>query len=347
MDKQVTIAVIGCGHWGPNHIRCFSKIRGCKVKWACDRDIRRLEQVRDSLPFLLTTTDISEVMSDDEVNAVVVSTPTSTHHGITKMMLEHNRDVLCEKPLTEHVDEAEELVRIANDRERILMVGHVFLFNAGIQDLKDYVNRGALGKVYCIDATRTNLGPIRQDVNVVTDLASHDVSILNFLLGTEPVEVSARGESYIKPDVEDIAFITLAYPGKVLAHIHVSWLHPKKLRQITIVGNKKMITWDDVLTNEPPIRIYNKGVERGAREPFYKDYGEFQLLMREEEITIPPVKLSEPLMNQSLHFIECVQRRLNPISGGEFGLRVVRAINAINISLKSQGRPVLINRQDG
>jgi predicted dehydrogenase len=347
MDNQIIMGVIGCGHWGPNHIRNFSSLQGCRVKWACDLDANRLNTIRETFPSVQTTTKITDVVGDNTVNGVIVSTPTLTHYEVTKMCLEHGKDVLCEKPLTVRVDESEELVRIANERNRILMVGHVFLFNIGIQKLKEYIRSGDIGRVYYIHATRTNLGPIRQDVNAVLDLASHDVSIFNFLLDCEPLQVSARGESYLQAGIEDVAFITLVYPNKTLANIHVSWLDPKKERVITVVGEKKMITWDDMVNSEPPLRIYNKGVDREQKEPYYKDYGEFQLLLRDEEIIIPKIKLSEPLRNQSLHFLECLQKAARPISGGEFGRGVVKVLAAINLSLKRNGQPVIIDEQQG
>lgn len=326
---MINVGIIGCGHWGPNHIRIFSSIKGCRVKYACDINADRLEYVKEHYPNIITTTDFERILKDEEVGVVVVATPTSTHYELTKLSLQYNKDVLCEKPLTVRVEESEELVKLAQERQRILMVGHVFIFNVGIQKLKEYLQNGDIGKVYYMHAIRTNLGPIRQDVNAVLDLASHDVSIFNYLLDSEPYEVTAKGGCYLQDGIEDVAFITLKYPKRILASIHVSWLDPKKVRWITVVGDKKMITWDDL--SMEPIRIYNKGV---IKENYYDDYGQFHLLLRDDEILIPKVELKEPLRMQGSHFIECVRSRSIPLSNGMEGLKVVSALKKIQMCLK-------------
>ena len=342
MSENVKMAVIGCGHWGPNHIRSFSAVKGCSVQWACDIKKSQIEYVHELFPTVRTTTDYNDILDDPDVRAVVVSTPTSSHYELAKACLERGKDVLCEKPLAKTFDEARNLVRIAKHQSRTLMVGHIFLFNSGIRKLKEQLASREMGRLYYLQATRTNLGPIRQDVNAVLDLASHDVSIFNYLLDSEPVEVSAVGKSFVAPSIEDVAFITLIYPENILANIHVSWLAPRKVRQITIVGSRKMITWDDLVSIEPPIRIYNQGVAISAAEPVYRDFGEFQLILREEEITLPQVKFSEPLQEQSRHFCECLRNGRNPESDGLFGANVVRVLDAINLSVKSNGKPVAI-----
>lgn len=260
-----------------------------------------------------------------------MATPITTHYKLVKECLNHDKDVLCEKPLTVSVEEAEELVRLADKRGRILMVGHIFLFNTGIQELKKLIKEDRLGKIYYIHSKRTNLGPIREDVNAVYDLASHDVSVFSYLLDLQPKNLIAKGEAFLQKGIEDIAFVTFSYPEKILGNIYVSWLDPQKVRQITVVGDKKMVVLDD-LNNFEPIRIYNKGV---IREPYYDDFGQFQLLLRESEILIPKIKLEEPLRKQNQHFLESIRTRKKPLSDGLSGLQAVKVLSAIQQSLKS------------
>jgi predicted dehydrogenase len=218
------------------------------------------------------------------------------------------------------------------------MVGHTFLFNAGIMRLRQYIRRGKLGRLYNMSAVRTNMGPIRKDVSAVWDLASHDVSIFNFLLDAKPTSVSARAETFIQKGTADVAFITLTYPGKILVNIHVSWLSPRKVREITVVGEKMMLIWDD-MDRVGPIRIYDKKV---VRQQDYESFGEFQLLIKEGDLTIPRVVMTEPLRTQSEHFIRCVRRRQQPLSNGMTGVDVVRVLTAIDQSIRRQGAPVAL-----
>ncbi|MEW6729908.1 MAG: Gfo/Idh/MocA family oxidoreductase [Acidobacteriota bacterium] len=333
---NITIGVIGCGHWGPNHIRTFSTIAGSKVAAAADLDTERLASVAKLYPGLRLVRDYHELLTDSTIDAVVISTPTKTHYKITKEALEAGKQVLVEKPLCLTAIEGEELVQLAKERNLVLMVGQVFLFNNGILKLKEYLEFGDLGKIYCIGSTRTNLGPIRQDVNAVYDLASHDIAIFNFLLGTHPREVSAVGEAFLQKGIEDLAFISMRYPNDILARIQVSWLDPRKVREITLVGDKKMVTWDD-LAVVGPVQIYDKGV---VREPYYEDYGHFHLLAREGDITIPRIKMEEPLKNQARYFLNAIRKGHADVSDGASGLEVVRAIEAIQQSLNQRGAPI-------
>lgn len=335
-DQSIKIGVIGCGHWGPNHIRTFSSLSGSKVVVAADLDQDRLKSIGNLFPGLKLVRDYQEVINDADVDAVVIATPTRTHYKIAKEALEAGKQVLVEKPLCLTGAEGEELVALANKLNRVLMVGQVFLFNNGILKLKEIIDYGDLGKIYYIGSTRTNLGPIRQDVNAVYDLASHDIAIFNFLLGTHPHEVSAVGEAFLQKGIEDLAFISLRYPNDLLARIHVSWLDPRKVREITVVGDKKMLTWDD-LSTAGPVHIYDKGV---VREPFYEDYGHFHLLAREGDITIPRVKLEEPLKNQARYFINAIRKGRADVSDARSGLDVVRVMEAIQRSLQERGAPI-------
>jgi predicted dehydrogenase len=284
--------------------------------------------------------DYRDLLGRDDLDAVVVSTPTQTHYPITRDALLAGKHVLCEKPISHRVEDGEELIRLAEQKNRILMVGHVFLFNNGILKLKELMAANEVGRLYYVTAKRTNLGPIRQDVNSVYDLASHDISILNFLLDALPQRVSAIGQAFLQDRIEDVAFISLQYPDDILANIHVSWLDPKKVREITIVGDKKMVTWDD-LSFTGPVRIYDNQI---VSHPYYHDFGEFQLLAREGNVTIPRVHLEEPLRLQSQYFLSCLRTGRIETCTAEQGVDVVRVIEAIVESLAGQGRPVDVKR---
>jgi predicted dehydrogenase len=335
---NIGIAVIGCGHWGPNHIRNFSTHKQSTVRYCVDLDAKRLKTVGEQFPSVKMTSDLSQALKDEHVNAVVIATPTATHFKLAKLALEAGKHVLCEKPLAGNSQDAAELGRIAKQAGKLLMVGHVFLFNAGILKLKQLLTAGDVGQLYYLHATRTNLGPIRQDVDCVWDLATHDISIFNFLVGSQPTEVSGRGTHYLQDGKSDVAFMTLTYPGNVLANIHVSWLDPKKIRQITAVGDKKMVTWDDMAAGGP-IMIYDKGV---VREPDYNDFGEFQLVTKDGDVLVPKVPGREPLRAQADYFIAAIQAGKLGQCGPDEGLGVVRVLEALQTSMQANGAPVKV-----
>jgi predicted dehydrogenase len=332
----MNIGAIGCGEWGPNHIRTFSNLPDTDVGVCCDIDPERLKTIRELHSNIKTTQDYKELLADKTVDAVVVSTPVNTHYAIVKDCLLSGKHVLCEKPLTSTAEQAEELIEIAEKNQRILMVGHVFMFNNGIQELKNYVRNGETGRIYYLSARRVNPGPVRRDVNVVFDLASHDISIFLYLLESQPVQVSARGKAFLQKGVEDVAFISLIYPNDVMASIQASWLDPQKVRELTVVGKKKMLVWDD-MSKMGPIHIYNRVIEQERRQ--YDGFGEFQLLVRDSDVVVPRISLGEPLRNQAMHFINCVRDRKAPITDGRFGLKVIRVLEAIQSSMDKEGSP--------
>ena len=331
--STVRVGVIGFGQWGPNHVRNFSIMDGVEVVRVCDGSEARLKAAQKFLRGVAVTTHAAEITSAADIDAVVVATPTSTHFALVKAALEAGKDVLCEKPLAQTADQCRELADLAIKRGRILMVGHVFLYNSGVLHLKTDLDRGELGRVYYMDAVRTNLGPVRKDVGAIYDLASHDISIFSFLLGAQPVEVSATGNSVLVAGIEDVGFLTLYYPGNIVCHAHASWLNPRKVRQITIVGDQKMAVWDD-MNNLEPIRYYDKGVTADH----YTSFGEFQMILRDGQIVIPKVKMSEPLQKQDGEFIASVRSRLAPVSDARLGLAVVLVMEAAMESLKNHGR---------
>lgn len=337
-QPMINIGVIGCGQWGPNHIRNFSHASGSRVLICSDLNVARLAVMKETFRNVRTTTNYREILKNSAIDAVAIATPTQSHYQLVKESLLAGKDVLCEKPLCTKVSEARELIRIAKQKKRILMIGHVFLFNSGIQELKRLIQKKACGKIYYMHSERTNLGPFRRDVNAVWDLAAHDISIFNYLLNSSPIEVSARGGVYLQKNIEDVAFISLIYPNNVLVNVHVSWLDPKKVRQITIVGNKKMLIWDD-LDNMGPVKIYNKQV---VQKYYYETFGEFYLLAKEGTISIPKICLFEPLKAQASHFLKCVRTRQNSSSDGISGLEVVKVLSAIQKSLQKRGASVSI-----
>jgi len=340
---SVRIGVIGCGQWGPNHIRVFNSSPDAEVVACSDLEPGRLHQMRVLYPHIRTTTEYWQILGDPDIEAVVLATPTATHHKIVGEALRQGKDVLVEKPLADTLAHALSLAKLARARKRILMVGHTFMFNSGIVKLKEYIQSGMLGRIYYLNAIRTNLGPIRHDVSSVWDLASHDISIFNFLLNSTPLSVSARAEDFIQKGLEDVAFVTLSYPKRVLVNIHVSWLNPRKVREITAVGEKMMVVWDD-LDNVGPIRMYDKKV---VRHKFYESFGEFQLLIKEGDLTIPKLALEEPLKAQSQHFLRAVRSRERPISDAGTGVEVVRALTAIKRSIDRHGASISLPAESG
>jgi predicted dehydrogenase len=334
----LTIGVVGCGYWGPNLIRNFIGAKGVVVKTCADISESRLKHMQALYPFIGVTTDYREIVDDSEIGAVVVATPVSSHFEIAKAALDNGKHVFVEKPLTRTIDEGVTLVQLADEKHRTLMVGHTFVFTAAVNKIKDLIESGELGEIYYISTSRVNLGIFQHDINVIWDLAPHDVSIMNFILSSRPESVSAIGDSYIRPGVEDVAFMTMTYPGNRLTNIQVSWLNPSKIRKTTVVGSKKMLVYDDVSSLEK-IRIYDKGV---TVQPHYDTFGEFQLSYRYGDISIPRLDDAEPLKIECQHFVDCVERGMIPKSSGRDGLDVLLALDAADRSIKENGRQVKI-----
>jgi predicted dehydrogenase len=336
----INIGVIGAGHWGPNHIRIFSQLSQSKVLMCADLSQDRLNFIKGLFPHLQITTNHKEILNNPDISAVVIAAPTSAHYGLAKEALNAGKHVFCEKPLALTTKECTDLRDLAKGKKLTLMVGHVFIFNAAITWLKECIRLGELGKIFYAYSIRTNLGPFRYDVNALWDLASHDISIFNYLFDSTAINASARGQKILGKSHEDLAFSTLEYPDNKIANIHVSWLDPKKVRQITIVGDKKMVQWDD-LDNLGPIRLYDKHVEKTST--FYATYGEFQLLSKEGNIMIPNINLTEPLKTQAQYFLDCISKGQEPIlSDAQKGLDVVKTLEALQQSMDRKGESVLL-----
>lgn len=336
---MINIAIIGCGYWGINHVRVFSELPDAKVILACDAKEERLRVVRERYPLIGTTTDPKEILTNKWVDAVVIATPAAGHFSIAQQCLLAGKHVLLEKPLTTNVSDGEALIKTAEQQGRVLMVGHTFLYNEGIRKVKELVSGESFGKVYYLHATRTNMGPFRDDVNALWDLAAHDVAIFNYLLDAQPEWVSAVGSRVLGNGREDVAFATLSYPDTVIANIHISWVDPNKVRKVVVVGSQRRIVFDD-LNNQERVRIFEKGVAPAKLEA--DSFGEFRLLVRDGDIISPRVEASEPLKNLNAHFLECVATDKRPLTDGLNGLAVVRVMSAIDQSLEQNGSPMKV-----
>ncbi len=334
---MIRVGQIGLGAWGKNLLRNFHSLPGCQVGIGCDQDPKRLEKFRGEYPSVRFTTDFEELLSDERLQAVVIATPPESHYNLAKASLEAGKDVFVEKPLVLKVEEGEELVDLAKREGKVLMVGHIMEYHPATLKLKQLIEDGELGGIYYIYSTRVNLGKVREIENALWSFAPHDVSIILYLLGKVPLKVTANGMAYLRKGIEDVAFSTLYFDGGTLAHIHVSWLDPHKIRKITVVGQKKMVVFDDMESAEK-IRIYDKGVDT-YRD--YENYGEY-LSLRHGDVLIPKLNLVEPLRAECGHFLQCVEERATPRSDGEDGLRVLKVLDAAQKSMKIGGAPVEI-----
>jgi predicted dehydrogenase len=336
---MIRVGAVGCGYWGINYVRVFGELPNCTVTRVCDVRGERLDYVKQRYPLINTHTTVNDLLGDDRLDAVVVSVPASGHYEVVRDSLLAGKHVLCEKPLTTTVDQADDLINLAREQNRVLMVGHTFLYNNAVRKLKEIVRQDEFGRVYYLHATRTNLGPIRQDVNAVWDLAAHDVAIFNYLLDSQPWQVSAVGSKLLGNSHDDVSFITLTYPNGVIANIHVSWADPNKVREVVVVGSNKRVVFDDLNSLEP-LRIFEKGVAPDKKEA--DTFGEYRLLVRDGDILSPRIEPNEPLKTLAQHFLACVSEGAKPLTSGEDGRDVVRVLRAIDSSLRAYGRPVEI-----
>jgi len=342
--NMIEMAVIGCGEWGPNHIRNFSAQPGARMQVAVDLDAKRLQRIRELFPAVQCSSDADKVLADNSIQAVVVATPVQTHFNLVKKALLAGKHVLCEKPLCETAAQARELIDLAETRRRVLMVGHVFLFNPGIIKVKEILDSGAMGSLHYMHAIRTNLGPIRRDCNAAFDLATHDISIFNWLVGCDPLEVSATGGCFLQPGIEDVVSLSLKYPGDIFGTIQASWLNPKKVRQMTVVGSKQMVTWDD-LQMGAPVACYDKGANSNKH---YDDFGEFlRIATWDGDVRLPKVHSEEPLKLQARHFLDSIARGATQKSGGDSAIGVVGVLEAAAKSLRENGRAVAVESGRG
>ena len=334
------IAVVGLGYWGPNWVRNLYQLRSAKRLIACDLDASRRERIRALYPGVELSGRFEDVLDDPDIQGIVIAAPVSTHYPLARKTLEADKSVLVEKPMAMSRAEAADLVRLARDHGRTLMVGHTFEYSAPVLKARELIASGDLGDIFYISSVRANLGLFQRDVNVAWDLATHDISIILMLMGGRvPTAVSCQGQSHYQGDVEDVAMLTLHFARNVIAFIHVSWLDPNKIRRTTIVGSRKMLVYDDTATQEK-LRIYDKGVTVNR---YYDNFGDFQFSYRYGDIQIPRIEESEPLRSECAHFAECISTGATPNTDGLNGLRVVSVLEAANLSLRQGGRMIPIN----
>jgi predicted dehydrogenase len=322
-------ALIGYGYWGPNLARNIQENRDCSLKYVCDLREDRLQNAKGKYPSIEVTPHEERVFKDPQVQAVFIATPIASHFELARKALSSGKDVFVEKPITSNSRDAEQLIELAEKRGSILMVGHIFEYSPSVLKVKELLSEGVLGDVLFISCTRVNLGIHQRDASVIWDLASHDISILIHWLEEEPSSMYVLGRGCVMSGVPDVAFLDIAFPSKVIANVEVSWLSPTKLRRTTVVGTKKMLIYDDTEHLEK-IRIFDKGVV--FTEP--RDFGEFHLSYRTGDVVSPFLENYEPMQAEISHFVDCVKHRETPKTDGRCGLRVVKALEMAEDSLK-------------
>lgn len=344
-EEVVRVAQIGVGYWGPNLLRNLLGMAHTEVVAVADLESARLAEVAPPGAPFVTTRDYRELLGRPDIDAVVIATPAQSHVQLVSEALAAGKHVLVEKPLALSPEDAGALVDLAARRQRVLMVGHTFLYNVAVRRIRQYIDDGELGDVLYIYSQRLNLGRVREDINALWNFAPHDVSILLYLLGAPPAEVTARGFAYLQEEVEDVVFLTLAFPGNVGAHIHISWLDPHKVRRMTVVGRRRMLVYDD-LSPDARIVLYDRGVGRiptAASPRDFHSFADFQLRLRSGDVIIPTLAYDEPLRTECEHFIDCVRHGCRPLSDGHQGLAVVKVLAAAQRSLTRRGEPVRVD----
>ncbi|GCE03732.1 Gfo/Idh/MocA family protein [Dictyobacter aurantiacus] len=325
MRTDLRFGLIGWGYWGPKIARNLDGLSNVSVTMVADLDQSRLASIAVNQPWIKTTTDFHDILNSD-VDGVVIAAPVRAHYYLAKEALLHDKHVLVEKPLTASVAEAEELVEIARQRNRILMVGHTFEYSPAVNELRKLVQNGDLGKIYCVEAERVNLGLFRSDINVIWDLAPHDISILLYLFGKAPESVKVQAHAHLQSHICDIAHLDLEFADQMTAHVHVSWLHPCKIRRVTVIGDARMVVYDDTNPSEM-IKVYNKGADVHA-DPVVS--------YRHGAITIPHIDWVEPLRLECEDFVNSIRTGNQPRANGEVGLAVVRVLEAAQAALEKQ-----------
>lgn len=336
MTKQIKVGVVGCGYWGPNLVRNFRSLPDCSLKVMCDIDEQRLEHLRSLYPGVEGTTDCRHMLNGVGLEAVVIATAVKLHYPLAKASLLAGKHTFIEKPMASSSQECEELVEIARRKGVVLMTGHTFLYSPAVRKIKEIVESGDIGDIRYISARRLNLGLFQKDINVAWDLAPHDISIIQYIMGEQPVSVNCRGSAHITPGVEDVTTMCLSFRGQRTAIIHSSWLDPRKVREMTIVGSRRMIVYDDVAPLEK-IRIFDARVER---PPHYDTFGEFQYAYHYGDVHIPYLKQEEPLKVECQHFLDCIRQGTTPVTDGKQGLELVQILEASSESLRRGGGPV-------
>lgn len=339
---MLKVGVIGAGYWGPNLIRNFMQLPEAEVVGVADRDLGRLKHMKRLYPSIQLTTDHRDLVKSAAIDVIAIATPVDTHYPLALDALRARKHVFVEKPLASCREHCEELISLSEQYSRRLMVGHTFIYTSAVQKIREMIDGGDLGEIYYINSQRLNLGLFQKDINVIWDLAPHDISIILHLLGRDPIAVAAVGTAHVNPQVEDVATVTLFFEKNVIAFIQSSWLDPDKIRRMTFVGSKKMMVYDDI---EPTskIRIYDKSVEKPA---YYDNFAEFVYSYKYGDITIPQLQGGEPISNELQHFVDCILRNERCRSDGRDGLRVVEILEATRESLRQGGKRVPLARRE-
>ena len=335
---MINVAIVGVGYWGPNLARNLAISSDGRLHTLCDARPERLAQFGKQFPGAKLEGDYDKVLCDPEIDAITIATPVNTHFDLAASALRAGKHVLVEKPLAQTSAECRELISLADERGLTLMVGHVFLYNAAVQRVKEYITSGELGQIYYVYSQRLNLGIVRQDVNALWNFAPHDLSIICHWLDAAPEWITANGFSYLQPGIEDVVFMTMGFPGGVGANVHISWLDPHKIRRMTVVGSEKMVVYDDV-NADAPIMVFDKGVVKKLNERRslggFESFGEFQLLTRAGDVLIPKVNFVEPLKVECQHFLNSIRTGERPLTDGRHGLQIVEALETAEKSLKA------------
>lgn len=338
MADKVKVAIIGYGYWGPNLVRNFNALDSCDVTHVIDSRSERLNLVKKNYPTITTSSDPDDAIKSKQVDAVVIATPVFVHYELAKVALENNKHVLLEKPMTSKVSDAEDLINIANSKNLKLMIDHTFLYTSAVQKMKELIGEGVVGNLQYVDSTRINLGLFQPDINVLWDLAPHDISILNYLIDDKPSSVQATGASHTNNEIENIAFLTLNYNSGFIAHFNCSWSSPVKIRQMLIGGDKKMILYNDMEPTEK-VKVYDYGYTHRTDEEKNKILVDYRM----GDIYIPKIPNSEALAGVAKDFISAIQKDVNPVSDYISGINVVKVLEAAQASLKKNGAIININ----
>lgn len=341
MSKKIKVGVAGCGYWGPNLIRNFRLLADVNLKMMCDLNTGRLKHLKSLYPEVETSTDYKHMLNGIGLDAVVVATNVKNHFPMAKAALLAGKHTFIEKPMASSVEECEELVDIAKKNGLILMTGHTFLYSPVVRKIKEIVDKGDIGEIRYISARRLNLGLFQKDINVAWDLAPHDLSIILTLMGEMPESVNCRGSAHVTPGIEDVTTMCLSFSKQRSATIQSSWLDPRKVREMTIVGSKRMIVYDDLAPLEK-IRVFDMRVER---PPHYDTFGEFQYAYHYGDMYAPYIKQEEPLKTECQHFIDCIKYGAQPVSCGLRGTELVRILEASSASLKQGGAPIVFGKK--
>ncbi len=336
---MIRVGIVGLGYWGPNLVRCFTDLEDCKVTSVCDQNCDQLLRMKDRFPSVYPIENYDQLIERDLVDAVVIATPTETHHELARKALERDLHVFVEKPLAKTVAECRDLVDLAAHRNRCLFVGHVFLHSSPVLKLRELIESDELGNISYISSRRLNLGPVREDVSALYDLAPHDISMMLYLLDRKPMSVSCSGFDRLNPGIHDVCNLTMTFEGNQMGMIHVSWLDPRKERVLTVVGDKKMATYDDL--EQEKIKVYDKGIDKPVKTS--GDYADFQLAYRHGGSYSPFIKEREPLKAECAEFIRCITEGDVPLTDGVNGMDVVEVLEAAQRSLESGGQPILLD----